>query len=359
MSEATFNHNSNATAPSVVQEISRKNHRLLFAISELERSFCPIALPVEITDSVDLLFFDYEKRETDWEKVLLDFRPTVLISSWSTPAIPEAYVRDPRCSLEYVCHIFGSVRMIVPRLFLEQGGAVTNWGNIVAAQVAEQALLLALGALRNMPNWRQFVRTQGTQIRNSASELGTRTLFGQSVGIHGFGRIARELVKLLKPFQLTLSAYSPGVPPEFMRAHDVQPAPSLKHLFASNHVLFECEALTPETERSVTAATLAALPDQAVFVNVGRGRIVDEEALRQEVASGRIRAALDVLIEEPLTTVSPFFKLPNVLLSPHIGGPTNDRYPACGANALKNLFRYLSGEPLHSLVTLADYDRST
>jgi phosphoglycerate dehydrogenase-like enzyme/sugar phosphate isomerase/epimerase len=337
-----------------------KNHRLLIALNQAEKETCAISLPGPIAGKVQARWFDPSgDPEADWAKTLADFQPTVLVTGWSTRPLPESYVGDPGCRLEYVCHLFGSVRALVPRAFLERGGCVTNWGDAVAAQVAEHALLLALGALRNMKKWDGFIRERGEAGSHSTVTLGTRTLFGRKVGLHGFGRIARELVKLLKPFGVTISAYSDGVPGEFIREHGVTPAGSLEQVFAGSDVLFECEALTPGTAGTVTARVLAALPDHAVFVNVGRGRVVDEEALLREAASGRIRVALDVVIEEPLTAQSPAAKIPDALLSPHIAGPTFDRYPRLGAAALENVARYISRKPLESVVTLRDYDRST
>ena len=101
------------------------------------------------------------------------------------------------------------------------------------------------------------------------------------------------------------------------------------------------------------------LPDGAVFVNIGRGGLVDEAALLREVQTGRIRVALDVIDDEPVTPQSPFLQSGRVTLSPHIGGPTKDRYPDCGALALRNLSAFLEGRPLETAIDLAAYDRAT
>jgi phosphoglycerate dehydrogenase-like enzyme len=166
-------------------------------------------------------------------------------------------------------------------------------------------------------------------------------------------------VPLLRPFGVAITAYSAGVPAALMQEAGIVPAASLAALFAGSEVLFECEALTPATESSVTAEHLARLPDDAVFVNVGRGQLVDELALAREARSGRLRLALDVVNTEPLTADSPFFGLPNVMLSPHIAGPTGDRYRQCGDNALANLAAFLRGETPPAQITLASYDRAT
>lgn len=303
------------------------------------------------------LLADADLSPGTWPALLDTLQPTVLVTAWSTPPLSEAWLQRPDCPLRFVCHVTGSVRRLVPRTFLARGGVISNWGGSVSEQVAEHALLLALGALRNAGRWAGFIANGGNRER--LEQLGTRTLFGRRLGIHGFGSVARALVPLLRPFGATIAAYSAGVPPALMHEAGIVPAESLSALFAGSEILFECEALTPGTELSVTAELLALLPDDAVFVNVGRGQLVDETALAHEARSGRLRLALDVVNDEPLSAGSPFFGLPNVILSPHIGGPTADRYRQCGDNALANLAAFLRDEPLPGGISLASYDRAT
>ena len=124
-------------------------------------------------------------------------------------------------------------------------------------------------------------------------------------------------------------------------------------------MLIECEALTSLTRGSVTAAILDLLPPDAVFVNVGRGAVVDEPALVRRAARGLVRVALDVFEHEPLPPDSEFYRIPNALLSPHIAGPTADTFPLCGEFALDNVRQYLQGGKIAGLVTLEAYDRSS
>jgi phosphoglycerate dehydrogenase-like enzyme len=309
-------------------------------------------LPAEVVwlEQADLV-------ETGWAERLRTLAPMVLVTGWRTPTLPLEWLQSTDCPLRYVCHVPGSVRRLVPRVFLERGGSVTNWGTRAAAAVAEHALLLGLAALRNLAAWPSYLQ-QAPETR-SIEQLNTRSLFGRRVGLHGFGAIARELVSLLRPFRPSMAAYSAGVPAAIMEELGVESCPSLEALFARSDVVFGCEALTPATAGSVTAAVLAAMPDGGVFVNVGRGRIADENALLREAGSGRIRVAVDVLTHEPVDPASPWLHTANVLVSPHIAGPTLDQYPEFGVHALRNLRRFLAGEPLEALVTCESYDRST
>jgi phosphoglycerate dehydrogenase-like enzyme len=290
---------------------------------------------------------------------LTDWRPEILVTGWSTPPLPADWVIEPKFPLRYVCHVAGSVRGIIPRIFFERGGLVTNWGDAVAPFVAEHALLLALAALRNLPLWKtgaEEAHTLGTYV---FEHISTRTLYGRRVGFHGFGRIARALLKLLEPFHVKPYVFSRGVPASYVLEQGATPCSSLKEVFEKSEILFECEALTPETEKTVTAEILMALPNDAVFVNVGRGSVVDEESLLSEARSGRIRIAVDVIVNEPAPPDSEFYRLKNVIFSPHIAGPTRDHFEECGTLAWKNIHAFLNGEDLENLVSLEEYDRST
>ena len=287
---------------------------------------------------------------------LHEHAPEILISAWSTPWL-EPLLANPGDRLKYICHLTGSVRSVVPRTFLEKGGRVTNWGTLPNPAVAEHALLLALAILRNLPGWAPLVAAPRTISATRA--LGTQTLCGRRIGIHGFGGVSQALVRLLKPFTGSIACYSIGVPAEFIRSHGVESARSLSDLCSQSEVFFECEALTPATRRSISACELARLPDDAVFVNVARGDLVDEEALIREANSGRIRVALDVIAAEPLTAQSSVSGIKGAVLSPHIAGPTLDQYAQVGELAVANLERYVAGLALQAEVTLEIYDRST
>ena len=156
-----------------------------------------------------------------------------------------------------------------------------------------------------------------------------------------------------------VGVYAEGVPSKLIEETGAKVLPDLPALFAQSEVLFECEALTPATQGCVTGAVLRCLPDGAVFVNVARGGLVDEAALWREARNERIRLALDVVCDEPVSMECPALHLPGAVVSPHIGGPTSDRYPECARHALQNIGRFLRGETPESRITPEIFDRST
>jgi len=292
-----------------------------------------------------------------WREVLRREEPEVVVGAWSMPRIDaEALGACP--SLRYVCYAAGSLRDKVDESFWLRGGVASNWGGVVAPVVAECALALVLGCLRQSARFCREMHV-GRGWRDGETVARTRTLFRRRVGIHGFGAVARALLPLLKPFGVRVEAWSAPVPGEVFAAHGVVRADGLEGLFSGNDILVEAEALTPETRGSVNERLIAAMPDGAVFVNVGRGGLVDELALARRAACGEITIGLDVYAEEPLPLNSPLRGLDDALLFPHIAGPTPDLYPACGAFALDNLEAWVTGKPLPGNVSLDHLRRST
>ncbi len=280
--------------------------------------------------------------------------PEVLLAGWKTPALPA--VLPPR--LRYVCYLAGSVKRLVTPAHLERGLLVTNWGDSISRTVAEAALFHILACLRNSSHWAVAMHQPGVaawkNCRNDA-----RSLFGRRVGLHGFGPVARALVRLLEPWSCPIAVFAPDVTPELAAAHRVQPAPSLEALFAENEILVELAPLIPATTGIVNEALLRLIPAGGVFVNVGRGAVVDEAALLRVAREGRLRVGLDVYATEPLPADHGFRALPAVSLTPHTAGPTLDRYPDAGAFALRNLQAFAAGRPLEAVVTPAIYEQST
>lgn len=292
-----------------------------------------------------------------WPESIATHQPRVVVAGWSTPPLPSAMLASNKGSVEYLCQVTGSVRHVVSREMLDQGLLVSNWGPLVAPLVAEHTLLLLLAALRNLGAWRDFMNLPPGRQRKASLE--TRSLRGKRVALYGFGSIAQSLVALLRPFQVELFAFSEGVPAALFAEHKVTPASSLAELCEGTEALVCCEALTPQSRGSINASILSTLAPGAVFVNVGRGAIVDESALVAAARERGLRIASDVFVTEPLPPGSPLLGVPGAILSPHIAGPTHDAFSECGKYALANITRYLGGEKPTSLIDSAIYDRST
>ena len=278
--------------------------------------------------------------------------PDVLVALWKTPALPTALPSR----LKYLCYMGGSIKNLVSRVHLEKGLLVSNWGSSISRVVAEAGLMLILTALRRAGYWLPAMQRDGAW---NDSSFVTSSLFGRRVGIHGFGRVAQELISLLRPFGVDLTIYAPGAEPALYVVHGARKGETLAELFSENQIVVELAPLVPTTLGIVTEAVLRQIPPGGVFVNLGRGAVVDEEGLCRVAREGRILVALDVYTKEPLAPDSPLRGLPNVILSPHIAGPTADRARDAGAMCIRNVRRYFEGSPVENVVTREIFDTST
>ena len=335
-------------------ELLNNSHLLVIMTEQEEREFFPSDLKPRLYRLFpNLTWCTAPLSEEQWHGLLQEKQPELIVCAWETPTLPLA----ASAHLEYLCFLCGSIRSLVPRPLIEQGLKVTNWGSVISNTVAECSLLLILAALRRVGNWSVAMRTQGEWKRGRHPD--TLSLFHRRVGLHGLGAIGRDLVKLLEPFGVPVTAYSPSVPDKTFQQLNVRRATTLEELFSNSDVLVELAPGKPENHHLVGDDLLKLLPEQAVFVNLGRGMVVDEDALVRASRERGLHIALDVYETEPLPVSSELRSLDNITLLPHLGGPTPDRRRDCGELVLQNLENYLSGEPLDNLVDLETYDRAT
>ena len=288
----------------------------------------------------------------EFHRRLAAANPEVLLTCWKTPPLPAQLPPN----LRYVCHLAGSVRKLVTREHLAGGLLVSNWGGSISRIVAEWALFHTLSCLRRATHWTLVMHREGGWKGGSAE---TASLFGRRVGLHGFGLVSRELLKLLAPFGCAVSVFAPDVDAAAEARFGIRRAASLEELFSNNDIIVELAPLIPATTGSVTEKHLRLIPPGGVFVNVGRGAVVDEAGLVRVAQEGRINIGLDVFTTEPLPVDSGLRGLANVTLTPHLAGPTTDRRRDAGEFALENLQAYAEGRPLQAAITTRVYDTST
>ena len=144
-------------------------------------------------------------------------------------------------------------------------------------------------------------------------------LTGKTVGLIGCGIIGRRLLELLEPFHTTTYVYDPYVPRELADVYDVT-FTSLDNVLSLSDVVICLAPITPATRGMLGAREFDLMHDEAVFVNVSRGAIVQTDALIAKLREGKLIASLDVFDPEPFPVDSPIRDLPNVFLTPHIAG---------------------------------------
>jgi phosphoglycerate dehydrogenase-like enzyme len=178
--------------------------------------------------------------------------------------------------------------------------------------------------------------------------------FRRRVGVVGASRIGRQVVRLLAPFDLTVSLTDPyaSAPPAGVRLLP------LDDLLRESDVVTLHAPATPETHHLLDRRRLALIPDEGVLINTARGSLVDTDALVGELTTGRISAILDVTDPEPLPPDSPLFDLPNVFLTPHIAGSHGNELARLGRTIVAELERLIAGVPLAHQILAGDLDRA-
>lgn len=180
----------------------------------------------------------------------------------------------------------------------------------------------------------------------------SNTVEGKTLGIVGYGSIGSAAATRAKGFGMKIAALrrKSGAAEDGLVDQRYGPA-QLHDLIGTSDYLLLATPVTPETRGMIGAAEIAAMKPSAVLINIGRGPVVDEAALIQALESGRIRgAALDVFTVEPLPAGHPFYRMTNVLLSPHTADRVEGFLGPPFEVFLENLERFLKGEPLEYLV---------
>ena len=255
------------------------------------------------------------------------------------PGAVQMMARMPR--LKVVQTLTAGVDDVAPHV--PAGVTLCNAAGVHDASTAELAVALVLASGRHLD---VFARQQTESLWRSVS--GT-SLADRRVLIFGYGNIGRAIEARLAGFEIASITRVARRSRDEPRVHG---SDELLELLPEADVLVIIAPLTAETERVISTEALGRLPDGALVVNVARGRLVDTDALLAETSSGRLHAALDVTDPEPLPADHPLWRVPNVLISPHVGGASTAFPPRADRLILEQLIRFAAGRPLLNQVSL-------
>lgn len=224
------------------------------------------------------------------------------------------------------------------------GVTVCNVPDYGADTVADHTVALILAGLRRLLPYTTAIREAGW---TAPADLGGIRGFAETtVGLIGTGRIGRAVADRLRPFGFRIIASDPFVDPSALREAGIEPV-TVGELVERAHVVSLHAPLTPENHHLLGAAQFARMPGGALVVNTSRGPLLDQRALADALASGRLGgAALDVFEEEPLPADSPLRTLPNAILTPHAAFFSDTSLAALQRLAAEEADRALSGAPL-------------
>ncbi|HEY1068290.1 MAG TPA: D-2-hydroxyacid dehydrogenase [Pirellulales bacterium] len=222
---------------------------------------------------------------------------------------------------------------------------VTSASGVLADQVAEQTFALLLGFLRGLPTYFR------AQQKKEYVRRPTMDLHRTTVGIVGLGGNGRRLAEVLRPWKVNIVAtdYFPIHKPSWVDS--LWPADQLDELLKISDVVILTAPLNYQTKGMIDAKAIAKMRKGSVLINVARGPLVVESDLIAALKSGHLAGAgVDVAEVEPLPAESELWNLPNVVITPHVGGQCKTRIDDMTDFFIDNLRRYRAGRPLRNLI---------
>jgi len=299
----------------------------------------------EYRKALELEFPDLHIRSCQTEREVGDFigQARILL----TFNISDELIRKA-VNLDWIQALGTGVDSILSLPSLPKGVLLTSTRGIHGPQMSELAILLMLALTRRFPD---TIRNQDKGVWDRwQGEL----LWQKKVGILGLGAVGEQIARKCRAFGMTVYGIN----------RSKKPVDALDRLFGLEDLLTVARdvdyfivvvPLTPETRGMVGAEVISAMKPNAFLLNLARGPVVDEKALIRALESKAIAgAALDVFDEEPLPQNHPFWKMKNVIVTPHVGGTSTFYASQVLSIFRENLRRYLKGER-HALINVVEH----
>lgn len=270
----------------------------------------------------------------------------VIVNGTSSPGLLSAAI-PPARRARWIHSLWTGVDNVLSPEVLASPLPLTNGRGVFRRPLAEWSIGAMLYFAYNM---RRMIRQQQAGVWEAFT---TEEIQGKTLGIVGYGGIGGLTAELARPFGMRIAALRRR--PELFEKSalvDQSFAPAqINDLMSSSDYVLLAAPLTEETRGMIGARQIAAMKPTGVLMNVGRGAVVDEPALIAALENGKIRgAALDVFAVEPLPAGHPFYRLENVLLSPHTADHVQDFVHLAVECFLDNLRRFQANQPLLNLV---------
>lgn len=279
----------------------------------------------------------------------------VLITYWGMSSIKREIVENAP-NLKYILHAGGAIKRLISEVMpdiLDRGIRISGCNDAVAQGVAATALGLTIVSLKNIWTLSQYTR-QG-HFRGGEHRPFIKDVHDITVGVVAAGKAGRHYIRHMRNFDVRIVVYDPVATDEQIRELGAERV-SLEQLMSESDVVSIHAPSIPATYRMINAERLALMKDRAILINTARGTIIDESALVAELEKGRLWACIDVTDPEPPAADHPFRTLPNVILTPHLAGLSQNGRTLVGKVAVGELRRYVQGEPLQEEVNLRNLD---
>jgi phosphoglycerate dehydrogenase-like enzyme len=267
----------------------------------------------------------------------------------SVPASVLDHVVTRSSRLRWIHSAAAGVDRVTTPVVRERGLMVTNARGVFSRPIAEYVVMMSLAIARRLPQLLELQRERTWQ------PLRGRELSELTIGIVGYGSIGVELSRLLAPFGCRVLATRRHPERGAGDASNVElhGLDRLDEVLRASDIVVVAAPLTDETAGLIGAEQLAQMREDAWLINIARGRLIDEIALRRALQSGWIGGAvLDVFSEEPLAPDSPLYATPNLLITPHTSWASDRVAERTVDLFVENLRAFQSGEPMRNVVDL-------
>ena len=283
----------------------------------------------------------------DANESAFDDAEVLLLGSVPASVLDHVVTRSSR--LRWIHSAAAGVDRVTTPVVRERGLTVTNARGVFSRPIAEYVVMMALAISRRLPQLLELQRERTWQ------PLRGRELSELTIGIVGYGSIGVELSRLLAPFGSRILATRRHPERGAADAPNVElhGLDRLDEVLRASDIVVVAAPLTDETAGLIGAEQLAQMREDAWLINIARGRLIDEIALRRALQSGWIGGAvLDVFSEEPLAPDSPLYTTPNLLITPHTSWASDRVAERTVDLFVENLRAFRAGEPMRNVVDL-------
>jgi glyoxylate reductase len=303
---------------------------------------------VELTEQFEVKMWEHEDIPAPREVLLVEAKKASGLITMLSDKIDEELLSAGE-NLKVVANLAVGFDNINLKSATERGIVVTNTPDVLTETTADLTFALLMAAARRIVEAADYIKA-GKWEGWSPYLLAGHDVFGKTIGIVGMGKIGEAVARRAKGFGMDILYHNRSRKPEAEKELGAVYS-SFEDLVSKADYVVSLAPLTDETRNLFTADVFAKMKKSAIFINAGRGPVVDEQALYEALKSGEIAAAgLDVFEKEPISTEHPLLELSNVTAIPHIGSASTETRTTMIKLCCTNVKAVLTGDSPKTIV---------
>ncbi|MBT2679050.1 D-glycerate dehydrogenase [Bacillus sp. ISL-35] len=303
---------------------------------------------VELTEQFEVKMWEHEDIPAPREVMLAEAKKASGMITMLSDKIDEELLSAGK-NLKVVANLAVGFDNIDLKAATERGIIVTNTPDVLTETTADLTFALLMAAARRIVEAADYIKA-GKWEGWSPYLLAGHDVYGKTIGIVGMGKIGEAVARRAKGFGMDILYHNRSRKPEAEKEIGAVYS-SFEDLVSKADYVVSLAPLTDETRNLFTAEVFAKMKKNAIFINAGRGPVVDEQALYEALKSGEIAGAgLDVFEKEPISTDHPLLELPNVTAIPHIGSASTETRTTMIKLCCTNVKAVLTGDSPKTIV---------